>query len=180
MPNNDIIRAELITILIRHEYWDDIDKFEQKMNSYMKDNWNFFEDISGEEWYAPYIFMAYKDWIIKWAWWTHANPNDATQKDELIAMYARFFEIKKDDIFPSFIDVSKQDWFVEYVTAAKNYNLYPFESNEYLNPWKKVDRLTAFESLYRYIKQWPDIEEVRTQRTEEDELEEAMRTLINF
>lgn len=179
MPNNKIIRAELITILVRERYWDKFEEFKNEMNEYISRNWNFFVDIDPNEWYAPYIYIWFRDWVIKWAWWTHAMPNSPTQKDELIAIYARFYNISKNDQFPSFLDVTNNDWFANYVSAAKAYNLYPFDNKDYFNPWEHVTREYAFESLYRYMTTTP-IKTTTSTRTQENELEDAIKALLNF
>ncbi|MBS8122045.1 S-layer homology domain-containing protein [Candidatus Vampirococcus lugosii] len=178
MPNNNIIRAEIITTLVRYKYGDDFERFKNEMNKYIEKNGIFFEDINPEARYSPYIFMAYQDGVVKGAGGTHANPTIQAQKDELIALYSRFFNISKKDQFPSFIDVNQDDWFVDYANAAKNYNLFPFENKNKFEGSDFVSREKAFESLYRYMnvgeKMQPKI------KTTEQKLEDAVKALINF
>lgn len=179
MPKDNIERSEVITILARHKHWAETEKFKEEMNEYIEEKWRFLEDISWNERYAPYVFKAYKDWIVKWAWWTHANANQPIEKAELLAMYGRFFDTTRNENFTNFMDVNNDDWFKKYADAAKNYSLYPFEESDYMNPHKHVNREKAFESLYRYIQLSP--EEYQTaERSQEEELEDAVRTLINF
>lgn len=151
-PNAQITRAEVITILIRNKYWDDAKKFKTEMNTYIKKKGKFFKDIKWTEWYAPYVYMWFKDWIVKWTKWL-SKANETITKAELLTIYGRYFNIWKSETFSNWLDVSDWDWFKEYADSAKKYNLYPFDDLKKFDADEKVIRINAFESLYRYINQ---------------------------
>jgi hypothetical protein len=149
-PTDSIYRSEVVTILIRYKYGNELEDFTNQMNQYIATNWKFFKDISGKERYAPYIYMWFKDWIIKWSNWK-ALPNEYINKAELITVYGRFFDIKQNSIFTSWLDIESWDWYKSYADAAKNYNLYPFANKSYFGADQFVNRENSFESLRRYI-----------------------------
>lgn len=149
-PKDSLYRSEIITTLIRYRYWDKLEDFTDQMNQYMITNWKFFQDINGEERYAPYIYMWFKDWIIKWSNW-RALPNEYINKAELITVYGRFFGIKQNSIFTNWLDIESGDWYKAYADSSKNYNLYPFGDTSYFKATEIVNRENSFESLRRYI-----------------------------
>lgn len=188
MPNQAITRNEIITILIRKRYWNNPGKFSKQMEKYIKENWKFFKDIDGKKRYDPYLFIAYKDEILKWANWK-ALPHKIATKAELITIYGRFFDVSKYEIFTNWLDVKEEDRYKIYADAAKNYNLFPFENTKYFQADKKVDRVKAFESLYRYIHHTPDKEIAQqtnkdsnnkntNEKANDKELESIIKTLM--
>lgn len=150
LPDNNISRAEVITVLIRNKYGDHPEDFTKQMQNYVKSKWKFFKDVSWQEWYAPYLYMAFKDGILKWAS-GKANAESAINKAELIAIYGRYFGVSRYDLFTNWQDTVASDWYKEYADAAKKYNLYPFDNYTNFKAEELVSRENAFESLYRYL-----------------------------
>lgn len=150
MPNNDITRAELITILMRYKYPNITDNDYKNMENYIKKNWKIFKDINKNDWYAIYFYMWKKDNIVKWSDW-YWFPNNIISNAELITLYWRFFWVYIDDRYSRWLDISNNDWYKVYADWAKKYWLFPFKNYFKFDSEKKVKRIDAFESLYRYI-----------------------------
>lgn len=162
MPDKEISRSELMTILIRYKYKFTTDNIQEKesvfrseMNNWTAKNWRFFKDISWIEWYAPYLFKAYQDGIMKWSQWK-AFAEKSTTKAELLTFYWRYFWISNNEPTSSWNDIKKDDWFKEFADSAKKYNLYPFKNLKTFWADETVTRINAFESLYRFINHKPE------------------------
>lgn len=144
-PNNDLLRADLVYMVVKQKY-DTV--WTNEMKSYIKSKWKFFKDIKGTERYAPYFYLGFKDWLISWK---NANPKKVATKEDLIEIYGKSFSIYYDQLFNNWLDIKNTDRIKIYADAAKKYNLYPFEDLSSFN-WKQtVNRIKAFESLYRYM-----------------------------
>ena len=150
LPNNPLKKHELVTILLRYKYWDKYDEWKKQYLEYIKKNWNIFKDLDPKNRWAPYIYKAWKDWLLKWDKW-YSYHNKDTNLVELIMIYWRFFQIKSDDPFVIWKNLRKDKEIVPYAKAAKKFNLYPFENLTNFKRNKTITRLNAFVSLYRYI-----------------------------
>lgn len=185
MPDKAIKRNEIVTILIRNKYWDKYDDFKKQMNDYLNRNWKFLTDIDWKWWYDPYFFMAYKDWIIKWAWWKALWERDVT-KAEIITIYWRLFWVYEKSNFVSWLDINENDWYKQYADASKKYNLYPFKDLNYFNWEYTINRIQAFESLYRYINfdrstiSYNSENSSSSKKTNNSELENVVKQLIDL
>ncbi len=177
MPNREILRSELVAILMRYKYWF-WDNYRNEAKEYIEENWRFLNDISWEEWYAPYFYKAWKDWVIEWDN-NRALASEATQKDEVLAMFGRFFDITRNEQYTTFLDVNENDWYKEYADAARIYNLYPFEDSDYLNHTKNPPRIKVFESLERYRNHSTQEFEHQREETTEEDVEEVLRGLMD-
>lgn len=199
--NNNISRSEIITLIVRSLYWDNIEEYKEEMKNYLKKNGRFFKDINWDEWYAPYMYIGFKNWIVKGDKW-RALWDNLIVRAELVALYSRSFWYDVQETNITWKDVNQMNWFKNYSETAKRYNLFPFDNNENFQWFENVQRVDALESLYRYLTfEKPTI--VIAQETiiensqnilstqdnsssekikieEKDELEDIVKKLINY
>lgn len=180
MPNNTITRAEIITTIVRQKYWDDFDSFEKQMKSEISANGRFLKDIKGDEWYAPYIYIWWKNSIVKGTNW-YSNAEKNISKAELLALLWRTYNVEISDPYISWDDVLYDDWFKPYADAAKKYNLFPFEDTKVFWADVQVTRIQSFEALYRYITTNPEILSfTSTALTNNEQVEILVKSIIKF
>lgn len=180
MPNNTITRAEIITTLVRQKYGDKFDDFKKEMNSYVAKNGKIFKDMKSSDWFAPYVYIWWKNGIVKWTNW-YSNANDVITRAELIAILWRTYNVEVSDPYTSWDDVLYDDWFKTYADASKKYNLFPFDNLNKFAADNKVNRIQAFESLYRYLTIDTSIlNYTSTAVTNTQKVEVLVKTLIKF
>ena len=180
MPYNKITRAEIITMLVRNRYWDNVTLFENEMKSYVSKNGKFFKDVKWNEWFAPYLYIWFKNNILAGTN-NKALPYDYINKAELVTLLGRAYKISSNDIFMSWNDVTKDDRFKSYADASKKLNLYPFANLDYFKPYDLVNRVDTFETIYRYMNTNPNIISFSpVSNTQDQQLEKIMNSLIKF
>ncbi|MEF2175525.1 MAG: peptidoglycan DD-metalloendopeptidase family protein [Candidatus Absconditabacteria bacterium] len=200
-PYNDISRSEIITLIVRALYGDNVEEYKNEMINYMNKNGLFFKDIKGDEWYAPYMYVGFKKGIVKGDKGRALGENKIVRA-ELIALYSRSFGFEEQETNITWKDVNQQNWFKNYAESSKKYNLFPYESNQIFDGFKNVERVNALESMYRYmtfekptIQIVEEINEVNDKNIlstdingkkenisveEEDELEDIVKKLIEY
>ncbi len=149
-PDQSLTRAQLTSILMRAIYQWDPDQLAQQMKDYIQKNGPFFEDVKGDEWFAPRAYMAYKLWYLKGEDGKF-YPNQNVTRAQLIAIYGRTFEKQRSSQSKLRKDVSSSDRFYKYAVAAKYENLLIHKDKNF-NPNQNITRLEAFLTLYRYLK----------------------------
>jgi hypothetical protein len=151
LPDSYLTKAQLLAMLVRYKYWDQYEKWKKDYLEYINKNWPIFKDLPKDDFWAPYIFKAWQDGIIK-GYNRYSFYNKYINLQELIIIYGRFFNVKTDDPFVIWENLSIDDVVTPYAKAAKKYVLYPFENYKIFEKTKQVNRLKAFVSLFRYIK----------------------------
>ncbi len=186
LPNEPLTKAELITILVRYKFGNNYKKWKEKYINYYDKNWPIFKDLSKNNFWAPYIFKAWKEWIIKWYNW-YSLYNKKVNLLELILMYWRTFNIKTDDPFVIWKNLKNTEEITAFAKAAKKYNLYPFENTDIFEKNKTVTRLNAFISLFRYINFKPKNLLTHTHASSEtletnqkEKVKKLIETLLNY
>jgi len=149
-PQESLTKAQLVTILLRYKYWDKYKIWKKQYKEYLESTWKIFKDLPVNDFWAPYIYKAWKDWLIKWDK-GYSFYNKPVNLFELIMIYWRFFNIKSYDPYVVWLNLSNNEEITPYAKAAKKYNLYPFKDLLYFKKDEIVTRENAFESLYRYI-----------------------------
>ena len=184
-PNRKITRRELLTILWRSILKVNYKKAKIEMLNYLKTKWKFFKDIDGKSYSDPYIYIAWKKWIVKWQNW-RSLANNNVSKAELLTIYTRLFKLKITlNKLNVWTDLRWNTKLKAIADTCKKYELYPFQNYNIFNAGKFVSRLIAFETLKRFI----DISSVSNthlsasvpQKTETKEnLEKTMSDIFNF
>ena len=149
LPEQSLSRAELTTILMRSIYHWELDELKAQMQEDIKQNGKFFKDIQGDEWFAPWAYMAYKLGYIKGDDW-YFMPNQQISRAQLITIYWRVFKKERFSQAKLWNDVSSDDRFFKYAVAARYDNLL-FDKSKNFKPNQQVNRLEAFVTLYKYL-----------------------------
>ncbi len=149
-PDQYITRAQLTSILMRAIFQWNVDDLTQQMKEYIKQNGPFFDDIKGDEWFAPWAYMAYRLGYVKGEGGKF-YPNQNITRAQLIAIYGRTFEKQRLSQSKLRKDISSSDRFYKYAVAAKYENLLVHKDKNF-NPNQNITRLEAFLTLYRYLK----------------------------
>jgi len=150
LPKNYLTRAQLLIVLWRSILNVDYKKTKQEMLSYIKKHWKFFKDIDGTKYADPYIYYAWKKWIIKWIDNYSLAGNEVT-KSTLLLILTRVYNIHiQEDELSNWKDLQHGE-IKAVADTVKKYGLYPFKDFKYFNPWKKLTREIAFETLKRFI-----------------------------
>lgn len=150
LPDSHLTKQEVVTILLRYKYKDQYKKWTKEYKNYLKTHKNIFKDLDPNDRRAPYIYKAWKDWLLKGDHW-YSYHNKDINLFELIMIYWRFFKIKSDDPFVIWENLKNDLEITPYAKAAKKFNLFPFKNLVYFDRKRKITRLEAFVSLYRYI-----------------------------
>lgn len=140
-PNNEINRAELIKILV-----ESLD-----IQPAVSDYNNCFEDVA-EDWYAPYVCYA-KDqgWVNGYSDGTF-KPGQNVNKVESIKILLNSQNIEVPDSVDEapFLDMNTEEWFVPYITQAKELNLLE-EEGPYFFGAQNMKRAGVCENIYRLL-----------------------------
>lgn len=183
MPKNKLSRRALLIIIWRGILKVNYKKARSDMLNWIKNHWRFFKDVDWKAYADPYIFIAWKKWIIKGENW-YSLANTYVSKAELLTILTRLFKISVvEDPLNVWKDL--KNWKLKAIAdTAKKYNLYPFTNFNYFNPGEKVSRLIAFETFYRYLtfKQPVDNHLVAPSipSNPKSQLEQAMKDIFNF
>lgn len=143
MPEKQLTRAEMITIIMRQRYGDEVEMFKETMEAVVADEWKVFSDVSLSAWYAPYIYQWYADNVVKWYQWRY-SPEDNVIAADTITMFGRRFEIQDES--------QNETYFDPFVAWAEQDNLYPDIDSWNFAPYEKVSRIESLESFARYVK----------------------------
>jgi len=105
------------------------------MLNYIKNRWRFFKDIDGTAYSDPYVYIAWKKWIIKWQnWWSLADDN--VSKAELLTIYTRLFKLpvylNKLNVWS---DLKNNNTLKAIADTCKKYELYPFKNYTKFDAW---------------------------------------------
>lgn len=112
-----------------------------------------FSDVSVTEWYAQYLYTAYKDDIVD------GNP-DGSFKPQNPVNLAEFLKIlflgMKVDINPNvtekpYYDVDPLDWYAPYIAYAKKIEIIDLKAVS-INPSKAMTRAEVAMAMYKLIK----------------------------
>lgn len=186
LPYKKLSRRELLIIIWRAILNINYNQAKNEMINRLKIHWKFFKDINWKKFADPYIFIAWKKWIIKWQNW-NSLTNSYVSKWELLTIFTRLFNIPAiNDPLNMWIDL---DWWKLKAVAdtAKKYNLYPFNQFRSFNSWKIVSRLISFETLYRYLNIGKALTNkhlvapfIITDNNTKEQLEQAIQDIFNF
>lgn len=177
-PNRQLTRRELLTILSRGVLNINYERADNDMKKYMKNNGKFFDDIDWTAYSDPYVYIAWKKWIIKWEN-NKSLANNYVSKWELLTILTRLFELEiKNDTLNSWTDLKNSTNLKKIADTTKKYWLYPFKnynSNKF-NPWEFVSRLKSFESLARFLSFNGNLHT----SANEEELEDTFNEIFEF
>ena len=113
----------------------------------------FFDDVKNEDWYSPYIYKAFSIGLINGFPDNKFHPNNPITKAEFIKILfkAHNFELHygKDDL--SFSDVQKNSWFYPYFVAAYENNFVLESLQGGLLPEKKLARGESADLIFKMI-----------------------------
>jgi len=183
-PYQNITRNALVAILWRSVLKVNYKKAKIQMLTYLKTKWRFFKDINGTSYFDPYIFVAWKKWILHWDKW-YSLANQYVSKAWLLTIYTRLFKIPtKENNLNVWNDLKENNPLKAIWDTCKKYWLYPFKSYTNFNAWEHITRLIAFETLKRFM----DISSVynsfsNTQSMSKNSnktLENTMSSIFNF
>jgi len=184
-PDRKLTRRELIIILWRTILKTDYEKAKIDMWNYLKTKWRFFKDIDGKQYADPYIYDAWKKWIIKWEN-NLSLANNYVSKAELLTILTRVFNIKtEENSLSSWADLQSGS-LKAIADTARKYNLYPFKNYKVFNAWELVTREISFETLKRFIDFKDDNGEIIHTSAEvedanpEENLEQVMWDIFDF
>jgi len=183
LPNNLLSRRALLILIWRSILKVNYGQAKKEMLSYLKKKWKFFKDIDGSSYADPYIFIAWKKWIVKWEN-GYSLANTYVTKWELLTILTRVFKIKiKNNPFNVWTDL--KSWQLKAVAdTVKQYNLYPFKNLNTFNAGSYVSRLVAFETLYRFINFNPNVIHASAETINISSvnqwLEKTMKSLLDF
>ena len=110
--------------------------------------------------------------------------NTYVTKAELLTILTRLFNIKvSEDKLNVWTDL--KSWNLKAIAdTVKKYNLYPFENLKKFNGWEVVSRLTAFETLYRFIIFKPEAVNIVAAEIDNiifhNQIEKTMEELFDF
>jgi len=185
MPNDKLSRRALLIIVWRSVLKVNYNQAKQEMLDYMKKHGRFFKDIDGTSYADPYIFIAWKKWIIKWEN-GYSLANTYVSKGELLTILERLFDIPAvADPLNVWTDLQGGD-LKAVADTAKRYNLYLFKQFKAFNAGKLVTRLVAFETLYRFLTfenkplQEHLVAPVTTKDQAKAQLQQAMQDIFDF
>lgn len=115
-PNVSMKRAEFIKLLLEIS--------DVEIGNYDEDD-EEYRDVEEGDWYFDYVMTAYDLDIVDDA--TYFNPEDSMSRAEATAMAIRLAaelkDVNMDDSDTRFSDVSRNDWYAEYVKTAFNYQI---------------------------------------------------------
>ncbi len=138
VPNNDVTRAEFLTILLRNLNIDIL--------SY-EDEGEDFEDVNSTKWYYAYVVTGLELEIIDDE--DFFRPNDEINRAEATAMMVRVVELTEDLRNPSddepFDDVDDRKWYGDVIAVAYDNDLIQGYSNGDFRPGNDLSRAEAAE-----------------------------------
>jgi len=148
-PEEDVTRAEFLKmILLSAEI--DIDDYDHVDED--------FRDVSSYAWYYEYVLAALDLDIIDDDYYFH--PNTSINRAEAVTMLVRLEDelnnIDLDDDSTPFYDVSRYDWFAEYVAYAYDEGVVEGRSYRYFAPDAKLNRAEAAVLADRAYDLWWD------------------------
>jgi hypothetical protein len=128
---------------------------------------NSFTDVKGGTWYTKSVSSMANGGYVKGYEDSSFRPNAPITRAEFVTIAAAFMNAKAGDV--SFTDVSKTDWFYQYVSTAVSYKWisgYPDGSFRPNQPITRAEAMTIIntmlargvdaEGLITGIKAWPD------------------------
>jgi len=184
MPNDYLSRRALLIIIWRSVLKVDYKEAKKQMQAWMKKHGRFFKDVDGKAYADPYIFIAWKKWIIKGEnGYSLANTN--VSKGELLTILERLFKITPIADPLNVWEDLKSWWLKAVADTAKRYGLYPFKQFKKFNSWEIVTRLIGFETLYRFLtfENVPDSHlaaPIDWKQKVNVELQQAMKDIFDF
>lgn len=150
-PNKNITRKELLAIVARGIFKVNYDELKLQMQKYISKNGKFFKDVSGNWYFDPYIYFAWKENIIKWEN-NYSFLNNYVSKWELFTILTRLFHIKvKEDYLNFWHDLNSGTELKAIADTIKKYGLYEFQDYNSFHAWKYMSRLISFETLNNFL-----------------------------
>lgn len=111
-----------------------------------------YEDISGDEWFAPYISRALELGIISYnPQDPYFRPGDLINRIEGIQYILTYYDIDPEiasDFPKDYFDVSDNDYFANESQIAYMFQLLSDYKSRYFSPYKKLTRAETVHILY--------------------------------
>lgn len=143
-PDNDILRAEAVKILINGLRF-----------SLTDDQTVLFEDVTGEDWYFPHVMTAYYKDIVGGDGNGKFNPLDTITLGATLKIMCESFAVKLpefgDDYGNIYSDVHSSDWYAKYAAYAKEMNIVLMDDYGNIYPNDPMTRADFSEIMYRFI-----------------------------
>lgn len=149
-PTSNITRAEFLKITMlgaKHHFSRylilEVTPVEEMVNLYMFYNKTFpFTDVSTEDWYYPYVALAYHLGIVSGRSWNQFAPNDPVTRCEALKMLVEAFSFdtsNASNVVLDYSDIDLNEWYIPYLKLLSKYKVvegYPdktFKPASYLN-----------------------------------------------
>lgn len=139
-PNNPLNRAELLKILIEGLGVD------PNESTYK----NCFPDVKSD-WFAKYVCYAKENgWVSGYADGTF-KPGNNVNKVEAMKMLLEVFDVETEyPVANPFVDISKDEWFSNYIYTAKKMGILEEAGGNYW-PSMEIRRGQISENIYRLL-----------------------------
>lgn len=184
MPNKKLTRKELLIVLWRSILKTNYKKAKINMQNYLKTRWKFFKDIKWNSYSDPYIYDAWKKWIIKWEN-GFSLANNYVTRWELLTILTRTFKLPvKENSLNVWLDLKDKN-LKAIADTVKQYNLYPFSNYRYFQAGNYVTREKAFVSLKRFIDLWTNFSlhasaKIDIKDKKDETLQSTMQNIFDF
>ena len=111
-----------------------------------------FEDVKPEHWFAPYVYLAKKQGIVKGNNGLY-RPADQVLLVEALKIIIKAYQISldtyEDQISKPYEDTEVGAWYNPYLFFVKKYNLFDADANGNINPGQALTRAKFAEIIYR-------------------------------
>ena len=115
-----------------------------------------YKDISGDEWFVPYINRAFELGILTFDEQNpYFNPGSTISRAEGITYILAYYDIDPDTVsdFPKdYFDVSEDDYFADASQIAYMLELLSDHKSRYFSPYKELTRAETINILYNLHK----------------------------
>lgn len=154
-PNNNITRAEFLTMILRGFEGDNFD-------ANVGESTSKFKDVSSNQWYANAITKGTNEGIIKGYNDDTFRPDSPINRAEAIAMLSRVIKLKYGENLPlanreftnQFSDVKEGDWSYEEVKKLYSYSIVDGDSNgNTFSPSRNLNRAEASKIINKALNQ---------------------------
>lgn len=111
-----------------------------------------FDDIAGVEWAREGIISLFKKGIINGTGNRTFEPDRVVKREEFVKMMVNTFDIPKGGTDAAFSDVNKDEWYYDYISAAKAAGIVSGIGEDEFGVGTELTREDMVTMLYRAIK----------------------------
>lgn len=111
-----------------------------------------FDDIAGVEWAREGIISLFKKGIINGTGNRTFEPNRVVKREEFVKMMVNTFDIPKGGTDAAFSDVNKDEWYYDYISAAKAAGIVSGIGEDEFGVGTELTREDMVTMLYRVMK----------------------------